>query len=131
MKTTKANVLRMMEAQHKARTRPSAWTRGVYEYAREMLEDLKAETIPTDYEERKEMLLNGASSWDAYSWGGCALIMNEDIAERLCTPSELKKCRYGERRPNNREEWLDVQARALLQASGMIGRAVKSVAAKC
>ena len=39
-----------------------------------------------------------------------------DIAAALCTPSELKKTRNGERRPNSREEWLDVQARALHQA---------------
>jgi hypothetical protein len=48
---------------------------------------------------------------------------NEDIAERLCTPSELKKTRHGDRKPNSREEWLDVQARALYQASNRIKHA--------
>lgn len=43
-----------------------------------------------------------------------------DIAELLCSPSELKRKKYGERRPNSREEWLDVQARALAQAAACI-----------
>lgn len=99
----------------------SAWDRGVKEYESELLEDL-AERI--DYERRTPAnrgelvgwLLNGAESWDAFSWGGSSLIYNGDIAARLCTPSELKKTREGERRPNAREEWLDTQARALFQA---------------
>lgn len=71
----------------------------------------------------KEWLKNGASDWDQYSWGGSSLIYNSDIAERLCCPSELKKTRNGERRPNSREEWLDTQARALRQAAGRLTRA--------
>ena len=73
--------------------------------------------------EFKEWLKNGASDWDQYSWGGSSLIYNSDIAERLCCPSELKKTRNGERRPNSREEWLDTQARALRQAAGRLTRA--------
>ena len=69
--------------------------------------------------------MNGASSWDQYSWGGCSLIYNSDIAERLCTPSELKQTRNGERKPNANEEWLDTQARALYQASAAIARAAR------
>jgi hypothetical protein len=68
----------------------------------------------------KRALLNGASDWNQYSSGGSSLIFNDDIAERLCTPSELKKTRNGERRPNANEEWLDVQARALYQAEMLI-----------
>jgi hypothetical protein len=60
--------------------------------------------------------LNGAKDWSQYSWGGCSLIYDAAIARRLCTPSELKKTRNGERRPNSNEEWLDTQARALNQA---------------
>ena len=65
-------------------------------------------------------MLNGANNWDVYSWGGCSLIYNEDVAKRLCTPSELKKTRNGERRPNSREAWLETQARALRQAWWLI-----------
>ena len=103
----------------------SAWNKGVTIYALELLDEIK-ESIdyngkePETLEELKRIALNGAENWDEYSWGGCSLIYNGDIAERLCTPSELKKTRNGERRPNNREEWLDVQARALRQAYSRI-----------
>lgn len=72
----------------------------------------------------EKALLNGADDWNAYSWGGCALCYDGDIAERLCSPSELKKTRNGERRPNSREEWLDVQARALYQAARRVKIAI-------
>ena len=49
-----------------------------------------------------------------------ALLYDEDIAENLCSPSELKKCKNGMLRPNKQEQWLDVQARALLQAEKLI-----------
>lgn len=87
---------------------------------------MKIEEIRKALEERKdrkefrEWLKNGADGWEAYSWGGSALIYNSDIAERLCTPSELKKTRNGERRPNRDEEWLDTQARALFQAANRL-----------
>ena len=99
----------------------SAWNKGVTIYALEMLDEV-AEQIdyigkePETRAEVKKLALNGAKDWDQYSWGGCSLIYDCDIAERLCCPSELKKTRGGELRPNNREEWLDVQARALQQA---------------
>lgn len=106
----------------KERKDRSAWDKGVTVYALELLEvyEERAEYEGRDAEDRKEFkewLKNGADGLEAYSWGGSALIYNGDIAERLCTPSELKKTRNGERRPNSREEWLDVQARALYQAS--------------
>lgn len=100
----------------------SAWGKGVKLYALELLDSFG------DGEEITEKnALNGADNWSAYSWGGCALIYNEDIAVRLCTPSELKKTRCGERRPNSREEWLDVQARALYQAWLLIARAKRKI----
>lgn len=49
-----------------------------------------------------------------------------DIAAALCTPSELKKTRNGDRRPNSREEWLDVQARALRQAFRRVYSAIRT-----
>lgn len=112
----------------------SAWDKGVSVYSYELLEQLqeaaeggyfKAEQISSGNAIR-EAMLNGASDWSQYSWGGSALIYDGDIAERLCNPSELKKTRNGERRPNSREEWLDVQARALFQAAN---RAVKAIRA--
>ena len=103
----------------------SAWDKGVTIYALELLDEIK-ESIdyngkePETMEELKKIALNGAENWKEYSWGGCALIYNEDIADRLCTPSELKRTRNGERKPNAQEEWLDVQARALRQAYNRI-----------
>ena len=93
----------------------SAWEKGVTVYALELLENITETEIIT-----KERLLNGAENWEEFSWGGCSLIYDYDIAERLCTPSELKKTRNGERRPNARESWLDTQARALFQACNRI-----------
>lgn len=106
----------------------SAWDKGVTIYALELLEEYAERAAyegrqAANTAEFKEWLKNGASDWDQYSWGGFSLIYNSDIAERLCCPSELKKTRNGERRPNSREEWLDTQARALRQAAGRLTRA--------
>lgn len=100
----------------------SAWNKGVVEYALDILDGLD-EVIVLDgdkYHQLKEICLNGSENWNQYSWNGCSLIYDSDIAERLCTPSELKKTKYGERRPNSKEDWLDVQARALKQAFRLI-----------
>lgn len=113
----------------------SAWDKGVTEYALELVEQL-GEQIRDGYFDELDLsdpkkvraaLLNGAETWSQYSWGGSALIYDSDIAERLCCPSELKKTRNGERRPNSREEWLDVQARALYQAANRICRHIRTL----
>lgn len=102
----------------------SAWGRGVTKYAADMLQQLtdyyndgyiSGETLE-NCTACQIAALNGARNWSEYSWGGSALVYDGDIAAALCNPSELKKTRNGERRPNSREEWLDVQARALHQA---------------
>ena len=114
-------------AELEARKDRSAWDKGVNAYALELVEDMKelAEyegRNPESEKECREWMLNGAHDWSQYSWGGSSLIYDSDIAERLCTPSELKKTRHGERRPNSREEWLDTQARALYQACNRVSR---------
>lgn len=111
-----------------ARKDRSAWDKGVTAYAIDLLDQYqeRAEFEGREAASRKELeewLLNGASTWSEYSWGGSALIYNDDIAKRLCNPSELKRTHNGERRPNNREDWLDVQARALAQAAKRLIRA--------
>lgn len=90
------------------------WSKGVKTYALEIVEDL--EQFPTS----EKQLLNGAQNWKEYSWGGCSLIYNCDICERLCMPHEKKSKKNGLLKPNTREDWLDVQARALRQASWLI-----------
>lgn len=102
----------------------SAWSRGVKAYTYELLDEVaealeyqgKGEACPTDWASLRDLALNGADDWEAYSWGGSSLIYDSDIAERLCNPSELRRTKGGDLRPNCREQWLDTQARALYQA---------------
>ena len=114
-------------------TQRSAWDKGVTAYALDLLDGLQ-ESVDCGALDSADLiapkvlhkaLLDGAGSWSEYSWGGCSLICASDIAERLCTPSELKRTRNGKRRPNRREEWLDTQARALFQAANRIVRRVR------
>lgn len=100
----------------------SAWDKGVKLYAYEILESIETDELPSDRIDLKFVLLNGAGTWERYSWGGNSLIYNEDICKRLCSPSEQQKRNYGEWRPNKYEEWLDVQARALYQAFRLVCR---------
>lgn len=103
----------------------SKWTTGVNEYADELREFLAENNL----EATKENMLNGADDWHMYSYGGSALIYDEDIAERLATPSEIKRRTRKDgsfnQMANARETWLDVQARALYQASRKILREAK------
>lgn len=124
-----------MTKELEARKDRSAWSKGVTVYALELVEQL-AEAAEGGYIDAEDLtaprmlrkaLLNGADDWSAYSWGGSSLIYNSDIAERLCCPSELKRTRNGERRPNSREEWLDTQARALSQAEARVLRVMRDV----
>lgn len=74
----------LLEAINKIKAR-SAWNKGVKIYAYELVEALEVEEIPQDKTELKSLLLNGAADWKQYSWGGCSLIYDCDIAKRICT----------------------------------------------
>ena len=103
----------------------SAWSNGVKEYAIDLLDDAASNSESEEFaslKELKEAILNGASDWMQYSEGGCSLIYNSDIAERLCNPTELKRTKNGLNNPNNRENWIQCQARALFQAWELIKR---------
>ena len=113
----------------------SAWGRGVKEYASDLLDHVEEgikgnwfsdENILSPNLLKKE-LLNGAADWLEYSEGGCALVYDGDIAKRLCTPSELKQKKGGRLQPNSKETWLELQARALNQAAGLIMRSAKHI----
>ena len=99
----------------------SKWNDGVNEYVDELNEFLDDNGLETTIEN----MLNGAEDWTQYCYGGCSLIYDKDIAERLATPSEIKN-RISKRdgllssMANSRELWLDVQARALYQACNKI-----------
>lgn len=136
--TMNKNIIEIIKKEVEAARSRSAWSKGVTAYALELVESLE-EAIdggyfdPSDLEAPKlveRALLNGASDWSQYSWGGSSLIYDSDIAERLCCPSELKKTRNGERRPNAREEWLDVQARALFQACSRVKKSIRAALAE-
>ena len=103
----------------------SAWDKGIKLYALELIEELPDDQEFYGSPADKKELLNGADDWQQYSRAGCSFVYDQDIAERLCTPSEYKRSRGGERRPNARETWLDVQARALYQAAALILRLAK------
>jgi hypothetical protein len=107
----------------------SAWGRGVRLYAEEMIESIDDSADLSNETLLKKALLNGAADWHQYSEGGCALIYDADIAERLCSASELKRCKGGERKPNGWETWLECQARALCQAEALIRRAYRMASA--
>ena len=100
----------------------SAWNRGVMRYALELVNSVE---IGEEVTEKK--MLNGAENWHQYSEGGCALIYDVDICHRLCTPSEIKKTKDGEHRPNKQENWIEVQARALYQAARLIMKIKREV----
>lgn len=103
--------------------------RGVYDSALDLLYTLESYTegdeveqlqIMRNSKEAENFLLNGAKNWSEYSWCGSALVYDEDIAKAYCTPSELRRTQNGNKKPNAREEWLDVQARALWQAMRLL-----------
>lgn len=100
----------------------SAWDKGVKSYASDLLDKYEeyCEFEGRDLPLTADVLLNGAYDWDSYSWEGRAMISDGDIARALCTPSELARTDYGEKTPNSRESWLDVQARALGQAFSLL-----------
>ncbi len=104
----------------------STWHRAIRCYAIELLQNLKEQNPETVkcFEEgtpiKEKHLLNGADSWMDYSEAGSSLIYNYDIAERVCTPSEFKKTREGEKNPSKNEDWMQCQARALSQAALLI-----------
>lgn len=108
----------------------SAWDKGVREIAENLLD--KYEEIVRDREGSdpvppltEKTVLNGADDWNAYCYGGCALIYDGDIAEALCTPSELRRTDFGRKAPNARETWMDVQVRAHVQAWVLIKRCMR------
>lgn len=114
-----------------AATKPrSAWDKGVKEIAEGLLD--KYEEI-VRYREGSDPVppltekaaLNGASSWEQYCYGGCAMIYDREIAETLCTPSELRRTEFGRKDPNSHEIWMDVQVRAHVQAWALIERCMQ------
>lgn len=104
----------------------STWDRAVNIYACELLDNIDIENI-SNVAELKKAALNSAENFKEYSYGGCSLISDVDIARRCCSPSELKRTKCGQWNPNKRENWLDVQTRALHQAYCRIAYIFKGI----
>ena len=128
-------MIEYMHSELSARKDRSAWCKGVTGYALEILEEVKNRIAweghePENREQLIDYMLNGAKEWrtpnnllnhwKVASWDGNYEICDCEVAKRLCTPSELKRCKGGELNPNGREQWLDVQARALFQAGNRL-----------
>lgn len=131
--------MKIIDIQNKLKTfnPKSAWKKGVKTYALEIVEEyisggawngveITDVRQVLDYTYTKdEKLLNIVRTM---SEGGSFLIYNEDIAERLCTRSELLHATHKDgslrEHANARESWLDVQSRAVYQAACMIRRVI-------
>ena len=110
----------------KKRFARSAWDKGVYDYAFDILEPLgdELENVKAD------TLMNGANTWTDYSYGGCALMCDGDIAKRMCTAREYKKYLNAglNSKLSDSDYWLgNVQTRALFQAMLKICSAYTSI----
>lgn len=119
------------------RKKVSAWNRGVKNYAMRLIDNLSDDyclifdnqaELEKQLKILKNKLLNGAENWRRYSYGGCAYICNNDIALALCTPSEYRNSKRGEKDPSEHESWLAVQARALFQAEILIKSTIRDFA---
>ena len=110
----------------------SAWHDGVKGYAIEIVENYAPEEVNSvddvlNYRREPNEKLYSVAHMQ--SEGGCFEIYNEDIALRLCTPSEFKRAHYKDgsmkQMANARESWLDVQGRAVFQAYSLIQNIIK------
>lgn len=102
-----------------------AWARGVRDYAYMVVESfmeghgisMGAEVAITE-----RGALRGAKNWEAYSRGGFGLTYNHAICRALCPPYLQKRFEDGQRDPSDKEDWCDVEARALHQAWDLVKR---------
>lgn len=123
----------IMADNNKDRTK---WDKGVRLYAAEIVDylnewsdDIRDIFTAIDRKDTNALhyyFLNGAKDWGQYTSGGCgvARIYDVDIADRLATPSEIKrrtnKAGHLSNLANSRENWNDVEARALWQAERLV-----------
>lgn len=110
---------KLNEEQKKAR---GVYQKAIYVYAFELIDNIADNYITTANElehlenipNLKERALNGATSWNQYSWGGCSLCYNYDILQRLFCKSIVKK--YENADSVKGRHLLDWQASALSKA---------------
>lgn len=71
----------------------SAWDRGVRMTAYDLVVNVDDKVFDDAIKNfnLKAALLNGAESWNQYSWGGCALCYDVDIAKKILYTIRIKK----------------------------------------
>lgn len=71
-----------------------------------------------DYETLKKAALNGADSFKHASYSGCYLVYDYELAKLFCTQKQFEKLDNRKQFPQGigGQSWLDIQARALIQA---------------
>lgn len=111
----KINIIRKALKERKGR---SAWDKAITVYALEILDNV--EKSPENRKLLEKQLLNGAENWHQYSQDGCSLIYDEDIAKRICTPSELKRTQNGRWNFRKGISWLTLQGYLLEAATYLI-----------
>lgn len=107
------------------------WSRAVREDACTLVEGVEVDALPIDPGALRCLLLNGARDWYEYSYGGSALIYNEDIAAHYFNKSEharWSRPRHDSGMAFNGEEILEMQGRALAQAFRIVLRCVSRIA---
>lgn len=120
---------KIIDELYKKTHKGSRWRVAVACDAIDLVESTERETLPDDLAELEKVLLAGAKDWQTYSYIGMGLIFDADIAAHYCTNSELKKVTLKDgsisKKANARENWADVQARALFQACELIKQITK------
>lgn len=129
----------LVETAHQ-RKNVSCWNRGVKFYALWLIDKLTDDycmLFDTQAELEKcikifkKILLNGDENWYQYSCSGRVYVCYNEIAGALCTPSEYRKTKGGEKRLHHSKSWLVVQAQALLQAERLIISIIRDFAYEC
>lgn len=108
------------------RRRMPKYKRAILDYCYLLLSDFEdEEEFDKDYLEKK--LLMGAENWHKYSYAGFAYSYNSQIAETICTPSELKRYDYGKKCPKKFSDWCAAQEYYLTLAYVTILKIVKNI----
>ena len=131
------NIFETIDEKIKEKTKRSYWSEGVTKYALELSRELKENIIDgyfkaknlTNSRKTEKQLLNGAKNWSQFSRDGNSLVYDYDIAGRLCNETQWERTRHGKRRPNRKEDWLDIQAKALQEAATRIQESIKETLA--
>lgn len=103
--------------------------KAVLDDAIELLDNLKETSYQINsLKDVRKALLNGARDWDQYSYGGCALIYDGDIAEHYLSEDKQQDFKF-KRGPEkgcwNGIKLLDFQATCLREASRACLKAIE------